>query len=111
MQINSGDMSVDLTEVQTLLGVYVKALRAAANGATDVLERNDYAYRLAAADRMQAAVSAGDLGRLAAELNEQALHAGWTYAGGEHGNAVHYGLLHLNEATLRARLAGRPPAW
>lgn len=104
-------MSVDMTEIKTHLNAYVRALHDAASAATEVLERDDYAYRLAAAGRMQADVAAGDLGRLAAELNEQTRYAGWTFAAGEHGDAVHSGLLRLNEATQRARLAGQPRAW
>ena len=100
-----------MTNLRGLLHNYVIALHAAAEATTDSLERSDYAERLAAAHRMQAAVDAHDLGQLAAELHDATRLAGWTHLRGDAGAAVHDGLHRLNDAVLRERLEGRPPAW
>ena len=65
-----------MTNLRALLDTYVIALNAGAEATTDPLERSDYAERLAGAHRMQAAVEAHDLGRLAAELHDATRLAG-----------------------------------
>ena len=100
-----------MTNLRSLLDRYVAALNSGAEAAADPLERFDYAQALAAARRMQAAIDARDLGRLAAELHEETRTSSWTHLPGEHGAAIHDRLHRLNDAVLRARLEGRPSAW
>jgi hypothetical protein len=100
-----------MNEIQILLNGYVEALRAAEREANDARYHRVLMEHLAATSRMQAALDARDLGRLAAELNEQERLLGWNNLLGDRGAAAHQYFAELKRVTQAVRLEGRPEAW
>jgi hypothetical protein len=100
-----------MNEIQILLDRYVGELRAAAQDASDATDHCELMERLAATHRMQIALDANDMGRLAAELNEEARSLGWSHAAGARGAAAHACVMELERLTQSARLEGKPDAW
>jgi hypothetical protein len=99
-----------MNQIQVALDRYVQKLRATAQDTTDAREHGELMERLAATQRMQVALAANDLGRLAAELNEEARALGWTLLPGAHGPGAHECFMELQKVTREARLKGRPEA-
>lgn len=100
-----------MNQIQVVLDRYVEELRATAHDSSDALAYGEVMERLAATQRMQIALAANDLGRLAAELNEEAHALGWTRLPGAHGRAAHDCFVELERVTRVTRLKGRPEAW
>ena len=96
-----------MNQLQILLDRYVDALRATVHDASDGHTHGELMERLAATQRMQNALAANDIARLAAELNEEARILGW----GRPSEAVAVVFLELQRVTREMRLEERPDAW